>query len=168
MAGKQLVDGAKRAAATIAANPDILSKAGAYFKSATGRELPKDVSGIVSLVSKGPAPASILLRGAAAAGVNPNDFFEDVILKGQGDAATQRILSELQGVYSKYRSALDADAVVTTGGNLADALFKKEVIMFARQKFGSPASIREAHAKFRAFLHMDTASLEEQLALHLS
>lgn len=168
MAGKGLMEAGKKAASVIASNPDVLQKVAAYYKTATGKALPGDTSALQAIASRGPAPASILLRGAAIAGINPDDIFEDVILKGQGDAATQRIVSELQAVYSTYRGKMDAEASVRAGGNLADALFKKEVIMFARQKFGSPAAIREAHAKMRAFLHMDTAALEEQLALHLN
>lgn len=167
MAGKGLVEAGKKAASMIVSNPDVLQKVATYYKSATGKALPGDASALQAIASRGPAPSSILLRGAVKAGIDPNDIFEDVVLKNQGDAATMRIVSELESVYASYRGKMDAESSVRAGGNLADALFKKEVILFARQKFGSPAAIREAHAKMRAFLAMDTAALEEQLALHL-
>jgi hypothetical protein len=42
----------------------------------------------------------------------------------------------------------------------------KEIFLFARRHYGSTQAVREAHAKLRAFLAMDTQALEDTIALH--
>jgi len=64
------------------------------------------------------------------------------------------------------RAGLDKQATIHSTGGLAQALLNKEILEFARRQFGSSQAIREAHAKMRAFISMDTQVLEETLALH--
>lgn len=161
MAGKSIIEAAKKGLALVKNNPTVMTKVNDYYKSATGTTL----SG--SNLIKGPAPAAVILKGLVRAGVNPSDVFDGVVLREQADAATAAIMDDLRNVFNSMTSALDSKAAIHSEGGLGQALLRKEVILFAQRSFGSVQSIRETHAKMRAFLEMDTRTLEETLALHL-
>lgn len=155
-------------AVQLASDPKVRAKLTEYYKAATGKVV--DFANPVAanaVINKGPAPAAVVLKGLVRAGINPDDIFEGVILREQADAATKRLMDELRSTYVQVSAALDSRSAIHSNGNIAEALFKKEIILFAQQKFGSPNAIREAHAKMRAFLSMDVQALEEGLALHL-
>lgn len=167
MADPKIVSAAKKAIEAARNNPQVLSTLTDYYKKATGKTVDFASAAASAIAAKGPAPAAVVLRGAVRGGLNPDDLFEGVILREQADAATGRIIDELRGVYQSLTATLDAKAAIHSGGNLGQALFRKEVVLFAQRVYGSPQAIREAHAKLRAFLAMDTLALEETLALHL-
>lgn len=168
MAGATVVSAAKKAIDAARRDPKVLSSLTDYYKSATGKTVDFASSAATAIATRGPAPAAVVLRGAVRGGLNPDDLFEGVVLREQADAATGRIMDELRGVYRNLTNTLDSrSAIHGGGGNLGEALFRKEVILFAQRVYGSPKGIREGHAKMRAFLEMDTNALEETLALHL-
>lgn len=149
-------------------NPAVRAKLAEYFQKATGKAVDfANPVAVNSILSRGPAPAAVVLKGLVRAGINPDDIFEGVILREQADAATGRLMDELRSTYAQVAAALDSKASIHSTNGFAEALFKKEIILFAKQKFGSPQAIREAHAKMRAFLAMDTQALEESMALHI-
>lgn len=162
MAGKSIIEAAKKGLQLVKDNPGALAKVTDYYKSATGQVL--DVN---SSLIKGPAPAAVILKGLVRSGVNPSDMFDGVVLREQADAATAAIMDDLRRVYASITTVLDNKSSIHSGGGLGEALFRKEVILFAQRSFGTPKAIREAHAKMRAFLEMDTRVLEETLALHV-
>lgn len=162
MAGKSIIDAAKKGLELVKSNPTVMAKVGDYYKSATGLTLNAQ-----SNLIKGPAPAAVILKGLVRSGVNPTDLFDGVVLREQADSATAAIMDDLRTVYQNLTTVLDNKATIHSDGALGPALFRKEVILFAQRSFGSVQSIRETHAKMRAFLEMDTRVLEETLALHL-
>lgn len=162
VAGKFIVDAAKKGLQLVKDNPDALSTVTDYYKKATGNTL--DVK---SSIIKGPAPAAVILKGLVRSGMNPSDLFDGVVLREQADSATAAIMDDLKRVFASTTTVLDNKAAIHSDGNLGAALFRKEIILFAQKSFGTPKGIREAHAKMRAFLEMDTRVLEETLALHL-
>lgn len=164
MAVSAIITAASSAVDMARKNPALMSKVNDYVSKAAGR--PLDLSA-PKAVPPGTAGAAVLLKGAVRAGVNPDTLFEQYILAEQRDGATERLLSDLRATYSRIATAEDARSVIKSDGNLSEQLFKKEIVMFAKRVYGSPQAIREAHAKMRAFLDMDTRSLEETLALHL-
>lgn len=167
MAGEAIISGAKRAFDLVRKNPGVAKKVAEYYRKATGKAVDFTKSSATDILHRGPAPAAVFLRGAVTAGINPDDIFEKDILVGQRDGATAQIITDLRTLYGALASRLDASAVIHSSGGLAERLLNKEVILFAQQKFGSPSAIREAHAKFRMFLAMDSQVLEETIALHL-
>jgi len=167
MAAAALIQGATRAVSIVASNPTVRAKVAEYYKKATGKTVDfANVAQVTDVVSRGPAPASVVLRAAVSAGVNPNDIFEGIVLNEQRDRAASAIVDQLRVLYSGISKTLDDRSVIHSAGNLGAQLFNKEVIVFARRQFGSTQAIREAHAKFRAFMAMDSQTLEETLALH--
>lgn len=158
---------AARSAVTLAQSPSVRAKAAEYFKAATGEAIDfTNTAQVNSIINKGPAPAAVLLKGLVSAGVNPDDIFEKVVLQGQSDAATRKIIADLQATYANISAVENSRATIKATNDLGNLLFRKEVVQFAARAYGSPQAIREAHAKLRAFLDMDTAALEETLALH--
>ena len=162
-----IVLGAARVATMVASNPTVRAKVAEYYSKATGKVIDfASAKAVQDVVAKGPAPAAVVLRGAVRAGVNPDAIFEGIILNEQRDAASARIINELRALYKDVGGKLDATSVIHTTGSLAANLLNKEIYQFARRAYGSPNAIREAHAKLRAFLAMDTQVLEETIALH--
>jgi hypothetical protein len=171
MALAVMASAAERAVSLVRSNPAVMSKLSEYYSKATGKTVDLSKPGVTdAVIKRGPAPQAVLLRGAVSAGVNPNDIFEGIILREQADGATGRIIDELRAVYSDIATAENSRSTIKGRGakSLAEALFRKEVILFAANRFGSSAqTIRETHAKLRAFLDMDTESVEAEIALHL-
>lgn len=162
MAGKSIIEAAKKGLKLVKDNPDALAKVTDYYKSATGQSLNVNAN-----IIKGPAPAAVILKGLVRSGVNPSELFDGIVLREQADTATAAIMDDLRRVFTSLTTVLDGKAAIHSTGGLGDALFRKEIILFAQRSFGSPKSIRETHAKMRAFLEMDSRVLEETLALHL-
>jgi len=166
-AGSALVEGAKKAASLVANNQHVRNTVSTYVERATGKKMDfSDTNAVTALVQKGPAPAAVVLRAAVKAGINPDDIFEGVVLNEQRDRATAAIVEQLRTLYSQVAGKLDGQASIHPSGSIAAALLNKEILLFARRQFGSGAAIREAHAKLRAFISMDSQTLEETIALH--
>lgn len=167
MAGQAIVQGAKRALQLVKDNPQVTQKLSSYYEKATGKSVDFTTSAGLAAVNRGPAPAAVVLRGIVSAGVNPDEIFDSVLMKNQRDAASLKIIADLQTLFSNISNRLNSQAVIRSTGGLPDRLFNKSVITFAQRRYGTPAAIREAHAKMRAFMAMDTEVLEETIALHL-
>jgi len=162
-----LKKGANKVVDLVKGNPKLQAAAEQYIATATGKQVDlSNGTAVAALVNRGPAPAAVVLRAAVKAGVNPDHIFEDIILGEQIDSATQAIIGSLREAYAFVRAGLDKQATIHSSGGLAQALLNKEILEFARRQFGSSQAIREAHAKLRAFISMDTQVLEETLALH--
>lgn len=166
MAGQTLVKGAARALELIRKNQPRATKLSEYYQKATGKVVDFTSAAQVAAIAKGPAPAAVILRGAVSAGMNPGHVFDDAVVS-QADKASAQIINELFDLFNQVSAVLDVKATIHSDGSFAASMFKKEVMMFAQKQFGTPKSIREAHAKLRAFLEMDSASLNETLVLHL-
>lgn len=164
-AANVLVAGAKQAL-QLARNPEVRQQIVEYTKRATGGKAVSSFEDLSNLVTKGIAPASIVLRGAAANGINPDDIFAEHVLRGQADAVAQKIIAELRTVYASNRGRWDSEAGIKYSGTTSNDLYQKGVIKWARGQFSSSQGVREAHAQLRAFLDMDTATVEHLLALH--
>lgn len=166
MAGSMLVNGAVEGAKRLAENPAVRKTALEYIQKATGKNF-SGVNEVVSYASKGNAPAAVVLKAMARAGVNPNELFDTHLLAGQANAAEMRLIEDMKRSFMAATSSLDATSKVAPAGDTAKLLINKSVINFARAKFGgSDQAVREAHAKLRMFVEMSTATLEQTLELH--
>lgn len=167
MAGKAIVDGAKRAIDLVRNNPAAAAKLQEYYAKATGKSVDFTSADAVNIPSKGPAPAAVVLKGAVRAGVNPDHIFDTIMIE-RADNASLQIISELRKSFGALTSNLDGAAAIHSPSSFADRVLHRELIQYARQASwgGSKQAIRENHAKLRAFLQMDTQALEEGLALY--
>lgn len=165
MAAQLIVQAGQRALA-LASDPAVRAKVANYVQKATGSA---QMPNLTQMVSKGPAPAAVVLRGAALAGINPDDMFAG-ISKQANNERLARLYVDLRQVYDTVQNKLDSTSQIRGDGDaeFAARMYRKKVIRFARERFGGPAAIREAHTLMRAFLEMDSKTLDQELAINLS